>query len=137
MMFGANVAKTDDVVIEEAWARASIGTSSPAAAFMTIRNLGTENVLLVGVESPVAAKSEVHETIVENGVMKMRPVPEIELTPASDLKLEPGSLHIMLMKLNEPLVEGGSIDITIRFGDGSTISTVAPIAGVGATTPPR
>ena len=44
----AAVPGSEDVVVEDAWARASIGTNRPGAAYMTVRNTGPDPVTLVG-----------------------------------------------------------------------------------------
>ena len=49
----ASLAGSEDIVIEDAWARASIGTNRPGVAYMTLRNTGTDPVTLVGLETPL------------------------------------------------------------------------------------
>ncbi len=43
------LADSEDVVIKDAWARASIGVNRPGAAYMTIHNAGDEAVTLTGI----------------------------------------------------------------------------------------
>ena len=47
-------AGSEEVLVEDAWARASIGTGRPAAAYMKIRNAGNVPVTLTGLETAVA-----------------------------------------------------------------------------------
>jgi len=47
--------------------------------------------------------------------MKMRPVEAVEITPGEPSVLQPGDLHIMLVGLTEPLVEGNSFPLTLNF----------------------
>jgi len=41
-------------------------------------------------------------------MMKMQPVEAVEITPGEPSVLQPGGLHVMLMGLTAPLVEGNS-----------------------------
>jgi periplasmic copper chaperone A len=72
---------------------------------VTFRNTGDQLEELVGISTPVAAHSEVHEMTLEGGVMKMGPAGPLEIPPGGELHLEPGGMHIMLMQLRQPLEE--------------------------------
>jgi periplasmic copper chaperone A len=123
--------------IDTPWARASIGTARPSAAYVTIRNTGDKADRLVSIETPVAARSEVHEMEEEGGVMKMRPAGPLEIPPGEEVRLEPGGIHIMLMQLRQPLKEGKSIPITFTFRQAGDITMIAPIASLTARMPPE
>ena len=95
--------------------------------FMLIRNSGTADRRLVRAESPAAKIVELHNHINENGVMKMRQVSGIDVKAGGHAELKPGSFHIMLIDLKQPLKEGESIPITLGFDDGSSIRLDAPV----------
>ena len=77
-----SVAGSEDIVVEDAWARASIGTNRPGAAYMTFRNTGADPVTLLGLETPLAMMPDVHETKTDaNGVSSMVPAGEITIPP--------------------------------------------------------
>jgi periplasmic copper chaperone A len=121
--------------IDTPWARASIGTARPGAAYVTIRNTGAEADRLVSIKTPAAARPEVHAMEEEGGVMKMRSAGSLDIPPGEEVRLEPGGMHIMLMKLRQPLKEGDSIPITFIFGEAGEITVTAPIASLAARTP--
>ena len=57
---------------------------------MTITNKGTEADRLVGISSPVASKLEIHQMVMDKGVMSMRPVPGgLEIKPGQTVVLNP------------------------------------------------
>jgi periplasmic copper chaperone A len=122
--------------IDTPWARASIGTARPGVAYVTIRNTGDEADRLVGIETAVAARPEVHEMLQEDGVMKMRPAGPLEIPPGGEARLEPGGMHVMLMQLRQPLEEGGRMLLTLIFEKAGEITVDAPIAAIGAREPP-
>ncbi len=123
------------LVIAKPWARASIGTSRPAAAYLTIRNEGEESVTLLAVRTPLSGKAEVHAMTNDNGVMRMGPAGPVEIPAGAEVSLAPGGLHIMMMKLQAPLIKGESIEITLEFQRTGEITVTAPIYGPGAARP--
>ena len=56
------LAGSEDVVVENAWSRASIGVNRPGAAYMTVRNTGEDAVTLTGLATPLAMMPEIHES---------------------------------------------------------------------------
>ena len=97
------------------WSRPLPAVSVNGAAYMTLMNMGSEADTLIGVSTPAAKKAELHNHIMEGGMMKMRPVENITIAPGTSAVLEPGGLHVMLMGLTEPLVEGKSFPLTLQF----------------------
>jgi copper(I)-binding protein len=131
------VARVGPIEIDTPWARATIGTARPGAAYVTFRNTGDQLDELVGISTPVAADPEVHEMTLEGGVMKMGAAGPLEIPPGQELHLEPGGIHIMLMQLRQTLEEGASIPITFTFKEAGKITVSAPIASFAARTPPE
>lgn len=72
-----------------------------------------EKVTLVGVSSTQAASAVLHEMILDGGVMKMRVQPRLELQPGRNVILKPGSYHIMLTGLKQPLSPGQMFPLTL------------------------
>src|ERR1700761_1373232 len=70
----ADDVKAGDLVITQAWTRATPGGAKTGGGFLTIENKGSSADKLVGVSADVAGKVEVHEMAMDGGVMKMRPV---------------------------------------------------------------
>ncbi len=98
-----------------------------SAAFMTISNGSSSDRKLVKAESPVAKRSELHTHLNDQGMMRMRQVEAIEIKAAAQTELKPGGYHIMLFELQQPLQEGDSVALTLRFDDGSTKEIDAPV----------
>mgnify|MGYP005845397673 CR=1 FL=1 len=130
------LAGSEDVVIEGAWSRASIGTSRPGAAYMTIRNTGDEAVTLTGLRTDLAMMPEVHKTSTDgDGTSNMAPAGEIEIAPGASVDLEPGGLHAMLMKLQRPMKTGETFPLTLIFSDGGEVTVTVPILDIAARGP--
>lgn len=111
----AHEVKLGDLVIDQAWARPTIGAMKTGAAYMTIANNGTEPDQLVAVSGEVADRVELHTHLMEGGVVKMRPVDAIEVAPGAPTVLQPGGNHVMLIGLQAPLKEGDGFTLTLEF----------------------
>lgn len=118
--------------VVQAWARASIGTSRPAAAYVTVVNKSARAVTLTGASSPVAEKAEVHKTVMDGTNMKMVPAGPIEILAGGRIEMKPGGYHIMLMNLRQAIGKGESLDLTLHFADGAQLKVTASVIGPGA-----
>lgn len=123
--------------VEQAWARASIGTSRPAAAYVTVVNESDRAVTVTGASSPVAEKAEVHKTVKDGTTMKMVPAGPIEIPAGGRIEMKPGGYHIMLMNLKQAIGKGESLDLTLRFADGAQLNVIASVMGPGAMGPAK
>ena len=59
--------------VEDAWVRLPAVSSRPGAAYFTVKG-GSEATSLLGVSSPAAVRTELHEMKHENGMMTMSPL---------------------------------------------------------------
>jgi len=103
------------LAVHEPWARPTSPVATVGAAYMTITNHGTGPDRLLGASSPVAAEVQLHGTTDDNGVMRMRPVENLEIAPHGSAALGPGGMHFMLMELAAPLVAGSRFPLTLKF----------------------
>lgn len=120
-------AAADPLVIEEAQVRAVPPGSQTSAAFMTLRNPGEREVVLVEASSPAAQAVELHNHENVDGVMQMRKVAQIVVPPGGRAELAPGGLHMMLIGLTAPLTEGEPVEIELGFESGETQRFEAPV----------
>jgi periplasmic copper chaperone A len=127
---GADRVKADGIMVEQAWARATPGNATMAAAYVTV-TAGAQPDRLVGVSTPVAATADVHQSLSDAGVMKMRPVPALAIPAGATVAFSPGGYHIMLTGLKKPLVAGESFPLTFRFERGQPITVEVRIRPIG------
>jgi periplasmic copper chaperone A len=132
----ADDVKAGDLVISQAWTRATPGGAKTGGGFLTIENKGSSPDKLVGVSAEIAGKIEVHEMATDNGVMKMRPVEGgLAIDPGKTVKLAPGGYHLMMMDLKSPLKQGEKIPVTLQFEKAGKVQVTLDVAGVGAPGP--
>ena len=63
----------------------------------------------------VAGITEIHEMKMEKDVMKMAAVGVLPIAPGATVELKPGSYHVMLMDLKEPLKADSKLAMTLTF----------------------
>jgi copper(I)-binding protein len=113
MLFAAVTAQAATVDVKSAWVRGTVPAQMVSGAFMALTS--AEGATLVGVSTPVADDSEVHEMQIEGGVMKMRPAGRLPLPAGKTVMLKPGGYHIMLMGLKQQLKPGDVVPITLKI----------------------
>jgi len=132
---GAAAAQTGSVEVKNAWARATPGKAENGAAYLTVESPTGDR--LTAVSTPVASKAELHTMTMEGGVMKMRPLTGIDLPAGQPVTLKPGSDHIMLLGLKQPLRPGDSVPLTLTFAKGGRREVNATVEKAGAMGPGR
>lgn len=91
-------------------------SAKTAGGYLAIVNSGTEPDRLIGIESDLSAKAEVHESAVDaNGFGSMDHVMALDIPAGGTVSLEPGGLHVMFLGLSGTLTEGEMHKATLVF----------------------
>jgi len=119
--------------VDHVWSRAAMA-GHEGAVYLTITDTAAQDTL-TGVTTPVAVKADLHETINDHGVMKMRPVASLMVEPGKPVTLAPGGYHIMLTGLKQALKQGDSFPVTLSFAKAGQVTATATVKKAGATMP--
>jgi hypothetical protein len=114
----------DDIVITDQWIRPG-AEKMATALYFTLENNGSEADTLYAVETDIAKMVQIHETYTDGDMMGMREIGEIIIEPESSVKLEPGGMHIMVMRLKRDIKIGDEIDFIFYFRNADKISITA------------
>ena len=100
--------------------------------YFTLQN-GTDQPLhLQAATAAVAQALSFHETVNDNGVMRMNGQPDGFTIPAGEnLVLAPGGKHLMLENLRAPLVAGEQFTLTLTFAEGDPLTLTVPVMAHG------
>jgi periplasmic copper chaperone A len=132
----AQEVKAGDLVITQAWSRATPNGAKIGGGFLTIENNGSAPDRLIGGSGEVSARVEVHEMAMNNGVMTMRPLDNgLVIDPGKTVKLAPGGYHLMMFDLKAPLKQGDKVPITLEFEKAGKVKLSFDVQGVGAQGP--
>ncbi len=128
----ASPALAGDILAMHAFSRATAPKAPNGAAFMVLMNQGNEDLAVVAASSDVAERVELHTHLKEDGVMKMRQVPQIDVPAGGEVVLQPGSYHVMFLGLHAPLKQGESFEVRLELQNGETVTVDVPIQSAGA-----
>jgi copper(I)-binding protein len=119
----ACAASAAEVRSENAWVRTPAPGQKTASAYVELTS--ASDTALVAAASPVAERVELHTMTLDGGVMRMRPLPRIDLPAGKTVKLAPGGMHLMLLDLKQPVKAGDKLPLVLTLrGPGGSTSTL-------------
>jgi copper(I)-binding protein len=124
------------VTIADAWTRATPGGAKNGAVYMAIRAEPGAGDHLVAARSDAARSLELHTSIREGGVSKMRRLDALEIPAGQSIVLQPGGHHLMLLDLKQPLKAGERLKLTLVFEKAGEVTVEARIEAIGSGSPP-
>jgi periplasmic copper chaperone A len=128
--------KAGDLVITQAWSRATPGGATIAGGYLTIENKGNVADRLIGGSADVSDKVQVHQMTMNDGVMTMRQLDKgLAIEPGKTVRLAPGGYHLMLLDLKSPLKQGDQLPVTLEFEKAGKVKLTLDVQGVGAQGP--
>lgn len=127
--------RVGDIIVEQAWGRATMPSAKTAAAYLTVRNTGARPDRIVSMETPVAGHAMAHETLQEGNVLRMQEAGQLTVPPGGTLEMRPGGTHIMLMDLKGGLTVGQEFPLMIVFERAGTAKVPVKVGKPGAMRP--
>ena len=121
--------------VDQAWISASASPDQPSAGYFVVHG-GPEAVTLRAIQSEVIQRIEMHDSVMENGMMTMKPIDSVDVPAKSELAFAPGGKHLMLFGLNPGAVQMGKASMTFFFSNGDRIIVDAKIQKQGQPMPP-
>lgn len=122
-------------VSAQLWARATPPGGSSGAIYGRILNEGPGPLTLRAVKFAPAKHIMVHETVLEDGMMKMKHA-NVVIAAGQAVDLLPGGRHIMLMSLSSPLMEGCQYQVVLDWEDGPSTTHAVDTGGIGQSQAP-
>ena len=134
--FAADSVQQGPLTLSGAFTRATLPNAPVGGGFVSIENTGDQADRLVSASSPVAKEVQIHEMAMDGDVMRMRRLSDgLELPAGETTVLKPGSYHLMMMGLNQPLVEGQTVSLTLTFEHAGSVDLDVPVLGTAADAP--
>ncbi|MFD2165349.1 copper chaperone PCu(A)C [Thalassotalea euphylliae] len=115
------------VSVENGYIREVIPGNKITSAYMQIHNGTEQNKKLVAAKSAEIPRIEIHEHVMEDGMMKMGEVAFIEIPAGEMVELEPMGLHLMMFDIEQPVKAGHNITVTLVFEDKKTLDVLLPV----------
>lgn len=119
--------------VQQPWSRPAVAGTN-GIGYMVLANRGPAADVLEKVESPLAARVEMHSSSMAGGVMSMKKEDRLPLPVGGQVTFGPGAYHLMLIGLTRTLAAGDKVPATLSFASGARIK-VAFTVGVGSRPP--
>ncbi len=122
-----------DITVKDAWVRGTVAAQTTTGAFMTITS--SEEAKLVGARSAIAKTTEIHQSMLMDGVNHMHAADAVPLPAGKSIELKPGGYHVMLMGLARPVAAGQKVPIELivedKHGKRSKVEVQAEVRPLG------
>ncbi len=99
-----------------------------SAGYVSLANNTDAVISISHVTSPEFESVEMHESLLENGVAKMRRMDELAIAANSSMSLQRGGKHLMLMRPIGPL---DSVSLSFYSGDTLLLSVATAVSRGG------
>jgi copper(I)-binding protein len=106
--------------VSGAWSRPAVAGTN-GVGYLAIANTGKAADALVRVESPLAAKVEMHSSSMAGGVMSMKTEDRVPVPAGGQATFGPGGYHLMLIGLTKTVKAGDHIPATLTFASGAKL----------------
>ena len=115
--------RQDDLIISNPWVYESGPDRRDAPVYMTIKNIGRYDDVLLSASTNIADRVELHGIRYENGVGYMRVIRNgmyIDAGRSTDLRVD--DYHLMLVHLSRPLNRGDEFYLKLSFKYAGTMT---------------
>lgn len=114
-------------LIENTYIRATIPGTSNSSIYMEIENKGEKTITLLGADSEISPRIEIHQHTMEGGMMRMRKLNSIDINAKERVKLQPSGLHLMVFDVKKPLKAQQHVELTLNFSKNESITMQIPV----------
>jgi hypothetical protein len=128
---GAGPACAASLEITQAWLRQPPPGQTGAAIYMELHNPGVAPLAVVGARVESATSAAIHGHSHAEGMMRMYPVPRLEIAPRASVSLEPGGYHLMVGGMGTAPQPGALLPFCLRLEDGAEQCAEARVRNIG------
>lgn len=107
------------LMVSDAWVRAAPQGQPVLAGYLQLQNVGSEPLRVTALSSAQFEAVELHQTLIEQGVARMLKLPELVIDAHGSVALQPGGMHLMLIRPTESLGPGDCVEVTFQYLDGT------------------
>lgn len=116
----------EGLVISEAVVRTPLGGQTMTAGYFQITNYSDTDDALIGVQSPISERIEIHQTENIDGKMRMRKQVSIDLKAGETVHFKPGGLHLMMFDVKTAQDQTDAA-LTLKFKLADDLTVIADI----------
>lgn len=127
LFWGVGASVWAQTVRVEGYARETLPGAMMTAAYLSFHNEGADDMQLQSVELAGidGATVELHTTVDDGGVSRMRPLASLEIPAGAEVRMAPGDTHLMLHGVK--LRAGEQLQLRLYFADGAVLEVEVPV----------
>ncbi|HEX3367502.1 copper chaperone PCu(A)C [Phenylobacterium sp.] len=110
------------IEVLQPWSRPAVAGTT-GIGYMVLANHGAADAL-EKVESPLAARVEMHSSTMSGGIMTMQREDRVAVPAGGRTTFGPGAYHLMLIGLTRTLKAGDQAPATLSFASGEKLKVV-------------
>lgn len=116
----------NDIVVRE-----MLPGGKSTAGYFTLVNHSDKTVTITQVQSDLSSRIEIHEHIMQDGMMKMQQVKNgIEIKPHGKVSFEPGGYHLMIFKDKKKIRKGTKFELKLLLSGNQTVGGKGTVVSV-------
>ncbi len=108
-----------ELSVDNARVRDLIPGQDKTVGYFDATNTGTSALVIVGASAASVRAMEIHTTIQDGDIMRMRRLREVVVAPGATVRFEPGGNHLMLFGVKSL---DDTLDVELELEDGSTLT---------------
>ncbi len=116
--------------VDGAYVRLNPNPDNPAAGYFTIHG-SAQPLTLRAVDTDAAVRLEMHESMMNGGMMDMKPLETVDVPAGAKVAFAPGGRHLMIWQINQQAIAAGRMQFKLTFSNGDRILVDAEIQGPG------
>jgi periplasmic copper chaperone A len=107
-----------EMTISNAWIRQLPPVVPARAGYATFTNSAALQEQIISIRSDFFAHIEIHQTIEQNGSMRMQLLNTVDIPSKGQFDFYPGNIHLMMIEPVEATIIGQKIPVEVTFGSG-------------------
>ncbi len=109
------------LVVSDAWIPQAPPGAGTMAGYLVLKNTGDQTVRIVSATSDRFGEVSLHQTVIEDGVARMRALKDVAIAPGESFTFAPGGNHLMLMDPVSAVAADEKLTIDFELGDGQHV----------------
>ncbi len=126
-LVGARAGDDAAIVARDGWLRQPPASLTEAAVYVVIENHTSQRRSIVSGTTDIAEKVELHEMKMDHTMMRMTPVPRVDIPANGKASFDPNALHIMLFGLKKRPMVGDTVTVNLTLDDGTIVPVTATV----------
>ena len=115
--------KRPDLLFHGGYAFETNSNQKSTAVYISIFNNSEKDVVIKSINCDIAEKVEVHEVKIIDDVVKMQMIENFVVKKNSELYLQPGGKHIMLIGLKRKMSDGDNFSLTFLLENNKVLNS--------------